>query len=111
MPLQSEITAEFFSCKIQPISAYISPSQIGLENTNQIPKMKKDVHVVPHGNEWAIKRPGNERASSLHPTQADAIERGRTVSREAGSELFIHRPDGTIRDRDSHGKDKFPPRG
>ncbi|WP_141695337.1 DUF2188 domain-containing protein, partial [Klebsiella pneumoniae] len=27
------------------------------------------------------------------------------------SELVIHRPNGQIRDRDSYGKDPFPPKG
>jgi len=27
------------------------------------------------------------------------------------SELIIHRPDGRIRDKDSHGKNSFPPKG
>jgi hypothetical protein len=26
-------------------------------------------------------------------------------------ELIIHRPDGRIRDKDSHGHDSFPPKG
>jgi hypothetical protein len=25
--------------------------------------------------------------------------------------LIVHRPDGRIRDRDSHGNDPYPPRG
>lgn len=29
----------------------------------------------------------------------------RTVSKRERGELFIHRPDGKIRDRDSHGND------
>jgi hypothetical protein len=71
----------------------------------------KDQHVVPHGGEWAVKGAGNERATSLHRTQAEAIERGRGIARNQESELVIHRPNGQIRDKDSHGRDRFPPRG
>jgi hypothetical protein len=43
-------------------------------------------------------------------TQRDAIEKGQQIARELGTDLFIHRPDGTIRDRDSYGNDPYPPK-
>jgi hypothetical protein len=72
--------------------------------------MGKDQHVVPHGNQWAVKGEGNERATSLHNTQAQAIEAGREIARNQQAELVIHRPNGQIRDSDSYGNDPFPPR-
>lgn len=72
---------------------------------------KKNQHVVPHQNGWAVKGAGNSRATSVHPTQKDAIDAGREVARNQKSELVIHRPNGQIRDKDSHGSDPFPPRG
>jgi hypothetical protein len=71
----------------------------------------KNQHVVPHGGEWAVRGEGNERVTSIHPTQAEAIEAGRTIAQNQSSELVIHRPDGTIRDKDSHGHDSYPPKG
>ncbi|WP_077270766.1 DUF2188 domain-containing protein [Klebsiella pneumoniae] len=41
----------------------------------------------------------------------EAIDAARSISRNQESELVIHRPNGQIRDRDSHGKDPFPPKG
>jgi len=67
-------------------------------------------HVVPQGDEWAVKGEGNERADSLHDTQAEAIERAREIAINQRSEVVIHRPDGTIRDKDSYGKDPCPPK-
>jgi hypothetical protein len=69
-----------------------------------------NVHVVPQGDDWAVKREGAEKASSLHPTQGDAIERGRGTAIREGVELVIHRPNGQIRDSDSFGGDPCPPR-
>jgi hypothetical protein len=61
--------------------------------------MVKDVlHVVPQDDLWGVKREGNERNSSTHPTQKDAIEAARELAHE-GDDIVIHRPDGTIRDR------------
>ena len=71
--------------------------------------MGKRVHVVPHGEEWAVKREGNERATSLHPTQREAQEAAIPIARRDQTEVVIHRPDGTIRDSDSYGHDPNPP--
>lgn len=61
--------------------------------------MAKDIlHVVPHEQAWAVKREGNERASSTHATQKDAIEAARELAKER-DDIIIHRADGTIRER------------
>ena len=44
-------------------------------------------------------------------TKREAIDAAREVSRNQGTELFIHGRDGRIQSRDSHGGDPFPPRG
>jgi hypothetical protein len=72
---------------------------------------RRNQHVVPHEDGWAVRGAGSQRASSVHQTQQDAIEAGREVARNQGSELFVHGRDGRIRERDSHGGDPFPPRG
>ena len=72
---------------------------------------KKNHHVVTHNNQWAVRREGSDRVSGVYPTQAAAIEAGRTISRNQSTELLIHRPNGQIRERDSHGNDPYPPKG
>jgi hypothetical protein len=72
---------------------------------------KRNQHVVPHPEGWAVKPAGGDRASSVHQTQHEAIERGREIARNQGTELFIHGRDGKIRARDSHGNDPYPPEG
>jgi hypothetical protein len=71
----------------------------------------KNQHVVTHQDGWAVKGAGNQRATSLHATQQQAIDAGRDVARNQKSELVIHRPDGRIRGKDSHGNDPYPPKG
>lgn len=73
--------------------------------------MSKSQHIVPHDNGWAVKGEGAERASSVHQTQREAIERGREIARHQGTELFVHGRDGRIRERDTYGKDPYPPKG
>jgi uncharacterized protein YdaT len=71
----------------------------------------KNQHVVPHEDGWAVRGAGNDRATSVHDTQAQAIDRARSIAQNQGSELLIHGRDGRIRERDSHGGDPFPPKG
>ena len=71
----------------------------------------KNQHVVPHQEGWAVKGAGNQRATSVHHTQQQAIDAAREIARNQQSELVIHRQDGRIRDKDSHGNDPVPPKG
>ena len=72
---------------------------------------KRNQHVVPHTDGWAVRGAGSQRASSVHDTQQQAIDAARSVSRNQGSELLIHGRNGRIRARDSHGNDPHPPKG
>ncbi|MEI8232255.1 MAG: DUF2188 domain-containing protein [bacterium] len=56
-------------------------------------------HVLPRGNEWIVKRAGASKATAVYSTQSDAISKGRSLSINNNSELFIHGRDGRIRER------------
>lgn len=74
--------------------------------------MGKNQHVTPHpAGGWQVKGERNSKATVRTSTQKEAIDRARAISRNQGSELVIHRLNGMIRDKDSHGRDPFPPRG
>ena len=74
--------------------------------------MGKNQHVTPHpAGGWQVKGEGNSKATVRTSTQKEAIDRARAISNNQGSELVIHRLNGMIRDKDSHGRDPFPPRG
>jgi len=72
--------------------------------------MGKNQHVVPADGEWGVRGAGNDRLTSRHDTQAEAIDAARDIARNQRSEVVIHRPDGRIRDKDSYGNDPLPPR-
>ena len=73
--------------------------------------MGKNQHVVPRpdGN-WGVKGEGNDRSSSVRPTQQGAIRDAIRIARHERSEVVIHGRDGKIRDKDSYGNDPCPPR-
>lgn len=72
---------------------------------------KRNQHIVPHEDGWAVRSAGSQRATSIHDTQGEAIEVGREIARNQGTELFVHGRDGRIRERDTHGHDPYPPKG
>jgi hypothetical protein len=74
--------------------------------------MKRDTHHVvpnPEGG-WDVKRGGGEKASRHFETKQEAIEGGREISRNQGTEFIIHNRDGRISQSDSHGNDPCPPK-
>lgn len=74
--------------------------------------MKKNVHTVPNpnGNGW-INRVGGVPTGTSHRTQETASDAGRRIARQETSEHFIHGRNGAIRERNTYGKDPFPPKG
>lgn len=74
--------------------------------------MGKNQHVTPHPDGgWQVIGAGNERATKITTTQAEAINVAREIAKNQQSELFIHNQQGQIRERDSYGNDPFPPKG
>lgn len=66
----------------------------------------KSTHVVPSPKGgWNVKQGGGKKASSHHDTKQDAVDKGRQVSRNKGTEFVIHNKDGKIAQKDSHGND------
>ena len=73
--------------------------------------MRKDYHVVPRNDGWAVIASGNDRATACFDTQAEATSFARDKAITNSSELFIHGKNGQIRKRNSYGHDPYPPRG
>lgn len=57
-----------------------------------------DVYPTKDDDGWTVKAVGFD-------TQGEAEDVARVMSKVLGGELVIHRPDGSIRDKDSHGPD------
>ncbi|MCY3052396.1 DUF2188 domain-containing protein [Aerococcus urinae] len=72
--------------------------------------MGKNQHVTPKGEKWQLKGAGNDRATKMFDTQAQAAEYGRKVAKNQKSELLIHGRNGRIRSKESYGNDPFPPK-
>lgn len=78
----------------------------------EVKTMGKNQHVVPNSNGgWNVKGAGNSKATAHTNTKSEAVKIAREISKNQGSELFIHGRDGKIKSRDSHGNDPHPPKG
>ncbi len=72
----------------------------------------KTTHVVPNKKGgWDIKSGGSSKSTKHYSTKKPAVDRAREISRNKSGELFIHRKDGTIQNRDSHGNDPRKSKG
>lgn len=63
---------------------------------------KRNQHVIPLGNGWAVKEEGKTRFSLISQTQKDAILFAREIAKSNHAELVIHRKDGRIRLKDNY---------
>ena len=72
---------------------------------------KRNQHVVPHKDGWAVRGAGAERATAVYPTKQPAVDKAREIARKNETELLVHGRDGQIQSKDSHGKHAFPPKG
>lgn len=63
---------------------------------------KKSNHVVPLSTRWAVKKTGSERASRTFDTKEKAVNYGRELSKSEKTELYIHKANGMIQNRNSY---------
>ena len=62
-----------------------------------------DVHVVQHGDSWALEVAGTRQET--FNTQKEAVRRGRQLAEQEHGELVVHGEAGQVREKDSHGND------
>lgn len=70
----------------------------------------KNQHVVPSGNQWAVRGEHNNRVTSYHTYKEDAVKIARDIAINQRAELVIHGRNGAIQDKDSFGNDPNPPK-
>ena len=72
---------------------------------------KPPVHVAPRENGWAVVREGNDRATSVRRTQAQAAREGRDIARRHETGFLLHGKDGRIREHNDYGNGHRPQEG
>jgi len=71
----------------------------------------KSHHVVPNKDGgWDIKKGGGKKSIKNFSNKQEAVDKAREISKNQKSELVIHKKDGKIQNKDSHGNDPCPPK-
>lgn len=72
----------------------------------------KNQHVTKHEDGgWQVIGAGNSKATAVVDTQAEAVKIAKGIAKNQESELVIHGTNGQIKEKNSYGKDAFPPAG
>lgn len=72
-----------------------------------------DQHVTYDSQKklWRVIGAGNTKATKIFSTKQEAIDYARKIAQNQRTELVVHNMNGLIRDKDSHGRDPYPPKG
>jgi Uncharacterized protein conserved in bacteria (DUF2188) len=72
--------------------------------------VRKTNHVIPSSDGWAVLKSGAERASKKFDTKDSAVEYAIQLSKNEKTELYIHKKNGMIENKNSYGNDPNPPK-
>lgn len=64
---------------------------------------KKSNHVIPSLSGWAVKKSGAVKASKNFDTKEKAVSYAKSLSKSEKTELYIHKSNGMIQDKNSYG--------
>ena len=67
--------------------------------------MANQIFVSPNGENWKVKVVGNQKASAICDTKADAVDRAKEIAQNQRLELFVQNLDGKIGWKNSYGND------
>ena len=63
---------------------------------------KRNQHVIPLGNGWAVKKEGSTRFTVITDNERDAVKVAREIAKSHRSELIVHGRDGKIKEKNSY---------
>lgn len=68
---------------------------------------RRSNHVVPSSRKggWAVIKSGSLKASRSFERKEDAVRYGKELSRKEETDLYIHKRDGRIHERNSYTKE------
>ena len=73
--------------------------------------MVHQIFVSPNDEGWKVKVVGNQKASALCDTKAEAVERAKEIAQNQRLELFVQNLDGKIGWKNSYGNDPRKSKG
>jgi hypothetical protein len=77
--------------------AEVDPALAAALRTGDRSAVAKQYHVLPRGEEWAVRRVG-QRISEIFATKSEAVAHARKLAKASKTEWVEYRRDGTVRD-------------
>lgn len=71
------------------------PTEHKIDYPSRPELMDKVELVVPDGNKWAVQSKDAKKAAKVFDTKDKAVEYGKSVAQNKGTQLAIHRENGT----------------
>ncbi|HHQ4775507.1 TPA: DUF2188 domain-containing protein [Aeromonas veronii] len=65
-------------------------------------------HITKDGDQWKLKKEGNDRASIVADTKADLIDRTREFMSDKTGSVKIHKEDGKFQEERTYPRSKDP---
>lgn len=73
---------------------------------------KNQVRVSPKKDGgWRVHKSWSVKDSIHTQTKDEAVTKAREIARNQKTELIVQKKDGKIAQKDSYGRDPFPPKG
>lgn len=73
--------------------------------------VKGDIETYHEDGQWKNRPQGNDRASNVHDTKAEAQATGREMAKDRHVEHVIKNMDGRIGEKNSYGNDPRSSKG
>jgi hypothetical protein len=67
-----------------------------------MPKSRRNIHVVPHGERWAIIRDGTRGPFAFHLNRQDAANHARKLARRDHVEMLVFDHESQVRHREDY---------
>lgn len=58
----------------------------------------RDLHVVPHDEQWAVEAEHSERATNVLSSKDEAVDKAKEMASDDNSNIVIHNAQGQIED-------------
>ena len=78
-------------------------------DNNDMPKRRKNQHVIEREHGWAVRGEGNIKNTRVVPTQKEALRIATEIAKNQGTEVVIHGLDGSVIRKSSFAKEKLNP--
>ncbi len=64
--------------------------------------LDKGEHVVSHEDGWAVQAEDAKQPSDVFENKPEAVERAKEIAKNKGTQVIIHKQDGSIQDEKSY---------